>query len=173
MNSLEGKESQSDPNIKPAWNLHTQSGMQKEQENKAPGVVPRNQRHAILVLSPCSQEFHRRGVCPQSLSISSQSRLGYQLRLRLLCRAEKRPQVGFHWPKYGLFPDSTGNPASRGLGASMHSYMLHDSWQVPPSAGLFLLLQREICIWAPFGLLQTSLSGTQRLPCTFLAGSRP
>ena len=70
IDTLEGKESQSARNMKRAWNGNTaQSGMQKEYQHNThtlhQGRVQTKQQNSILDLSPCSQEFHRRGTCPE------------------------------------------------------------------------------------------------------------
>ena len=142
------------------------------------GRVQTKQQNSILDLSPCSQEFHRRGTCPQSLGFSLQSKLGCQLRLCLLSENRREIQAGLLYLSNMVSFRENCEANIRSLGASraFSLYSVYDFWQIPsplqdsvtPSTERYLG-----CIWATFSLFfQASLSVVSK-PSVYFSGLLP
>lgn len=128
------------------------------------GGVQTKQQNSILDLSLCSQEFHRRDTCPQSLGFSLQSKLGYQLRLLLLSESRREIQAGLLYLSnmVSFRENCEANIRSLGISTALSLYSMYDFWQIPSSLqdSVTPSIERDLgCIWATFSLFfQTSLS---------------
>ena len=126
------------------------------------GGVQTKQQNSILDISLCSQEFHKRGTCPQSLGFSLQSKLGFQLRLCLLSESRREIQAGLLYLSnmVSFGENCEANTRSLGISTALSLYSMYDFWQIPSSLqdSVTPSIERDLgCIWATFSVLSNLL----------------
>lgn len=142
------------------------------------GGVQTKQQNPLLNLSPCSQEFHRRGTCPQSLAFSLQSKFGCQLHLCLLSENRREIQAGLLYLSnmVSFRENCEANIRSLGASTAFSLYSVYDFLQIPSPLqdSVTPSIERDLgCIWATFSLFfQTSLSVVSN-PSVYFSGLAP